>query len=62
MQAPLNPADAARCRTLSKAIPIQKGLRTISDEKLMDIKIKAYEEMTSEINVEPLDSAAHETD
>ena len=45
-----------------EAIPIQKGLRTISDEKLMDIKIKAYEEMTSEINVEPLDSAAHETD
>ena len=45
-----------------ESIPIQDGHRTLSDEELMDIKIRAYEEMSSEINVEPLDSAAYETD
>lgn len=45
-----------------ESIPIQDGHRTLSDEELMDIKIRAYEEMSSEINVEPLDSTAHETD
>lgn len=44
------------------SIPIQEEIRTLSDEELMDIKIRAYEEMTSEVNVEPLDSTAHETD
>lgn len=45
-----------------KTIPMQDGQKTLSDEELSDIKIRAYEEMTSEINVEPLDSAAYETD
>lgn len=43
-------------------IPIQKGHSTLSDEELSNIKLRAYESMTSEINVEPLDSAANETD
>lgn len=45
-----------------ESIPIQDGHRTLSDEELIDIKLRAYEEMSSEINVEPLDSTAHETD
>lgn len=45
-----------------ESIPIQEGHRTLSDEELSNIKLRAYESMTSEINVEPLDSAANETD
>lgn len=45
-----------------ESIPIQEGHMTLSDEELSNIKLRAYESMTSEINVEPLDSAANETD